>query len=998
MAQTNTSKKRKSSGSTGGRKASGKSAANKKSAAGKTTAAKKTQNAKKPDEASASKNGIGGEAAVLAIFAVCILLFLGDLGLAGRLGSALRSVQCGLFGSMGYLFPFYLLWVSVFIYANGAKYPRNTFLKIGVSFITFLSLCGLLELLGGNSFGGNYSLTYYYTHGAEVFGGGWFGGLFYLKLYPIFGVLGTYVVLAALVIIGLVFTTGRSLIGPLQERGSRMAERARENARKRHEEEELRREEERLRREEEALARQERRQELEKRRTDLKARSLAFGEETKLDTDWEAESAAASGKPDRESSSPGSGNTPVDSPEQKKVTAEEISSSTEFTGVIHGAEAREEYMPHREKRTLSELEALDRGEDSGKEPMLFGTDAAHEGMLKSSDEPKNHSEEDLSVRITHGMEDETRPSAEAVSFFRSSGEPEVHRAASEEPETASVHPASETFSEEESLAAYDEFKDSPVPADWELELPGHSRRKTEKKDAAESRWRAGDPMDGTAGVNFTPAAPVKPEAPTIQKEYQFPPMELLKVGPKTTGTSEATLKATAVKLQQTLRNFGVGVTVTDISCGPAVTRYELHPDQGVKVSRIVALQDDIKLNLAASDIRIEAPIPGKAAVGIEVPNAENQTVYLKELLDSPEFRKFPSKVSFGVGKDISGKVIVADLARMPHLLIAGATGSGKSVCINSIIMSILYKAHPDDVKLIMIDPKVVELSVYNGIPHLMIPVVTDPKKAAGALNWAVSEMSNRYKRFADEGVRDIKGYNKKVEESGGEELERMPQIVVIVDELADLMMVSANEMEEAICRLAQLARAAGIHLVLATQRPSVNVITGLIKANVPSRIAFAVSSGVDSRTILDMNGAEKLLGKGDMLFYPSGYPKPVRVQGAFVTDGEVAEVVRFLTENDGGATISNQALEQQMEESARDAGTVGAGERDELFVKAGEFLIEKDKASIGNLQRAFRIGFNRAARIMDQLADCGVVGPDEGTKARQILMTREQFQELVDRL
>ncbi|MCD8078826.1 MAG: DNA translocase FtsK, partial [Lachnospiraceae bacterium] len=501
-----------------------------------------------------------------------------------------------------------------------------------------------------------------------------------------------------------------------------------------------------------------------------------------------------------------------------------------------------------------------------------------------------------------------------------------------------------------------------------------------------------------AGGTRPPVAPPPPEAPTVQREYQFPPMELLKVGPKKAGASEAELKATAVKLQQTLRNFGVGVTVTDISCGPAVTRYELHPDQGVKVSRIVALQDDIKLNLAAADIRIEAPIPGKAAVGIEVPNEENQTVYLKELLDSPEFRKFPSKVGFGVGKDISGKVVVADLARMPHLLIAGATGSGKSVCINSIIMSILYKAHPDDVKLIMIDPKVVELSVYNGIPHLMIPVVTDPKKAAGALNWAVSEMSDRYKRFADAGARDIKGYNKKVEESGDEGMEKMPQIVVIVDELADLMMVSANEVEEAICRLAQLARAAGIHLVLATQRPSVNVITGLIKANVPSRIAFAVSSGVDSRTILDMNGAEKLLGKGDMLFYPSGYPKPVRIQGTFVTDGEVADVVRFLTENDGGVTVSNQSLEQHMEESAKDIGTVGAGERDELFVKAGEFIIDKDKASIGNLQRAFRIGFNRAARIMDQLADCGVVGPDEGTKARQILMTREQFQELISHL
>lgn len=959
MAQTGKSKKRKS-GSGTGKKTTAHSAAKKSSTAKKKTTEKKAENVKEADVRREELKGPWGEAALLEAFVFCILLFLGNLGMAGRLGNTLHSIQCGYFGTMGYVFPFYLLWVSVFIYANVRKYPRNTLLKVSVSFLTFLSLCGLLELLGGNSLGESYTLAQYYRRGAEVFGGGWFGGLFYQKLYPIFGVLGTYVVLAALVVIGLIFTTGRSLIGPLQERGSRMAEQARENARKRREEEELRREEERLQREEEALERQERRQALERRRTDLKARSLAFGEATKLEADWEAESAAASGETDGRADTQDSGENPAeaaaaenpdDRSKRKKVTAEQISASSEFTGVIHGAKDREEYRPRREKRTLEELEALDRGEVPAEETT---------GLL--------------SVQIISGDGDEGPPSSEEVSFFHASEEPEVHTSTARKPDSAPVHPASETFSEEESLAAYDEFKDSPIPADWKLELPVHgSRQETKNQSTA-------------------------PEAPTIQREYQFPPMELLKTGPRTLGASKETLKATAVKLQQTLRNFGVGVTVTDISCGPAVTRYELHPDQGVKVSRIVALQDDIKLNLAASDIRIEAPIPGKAAVGIEVPNAENQTVYLKELLDSPEFRKFPSKVGFGVGKDIGGKVIVADLARMPHLLIAGATGSGKSVCINSIIMSILYKAHPDDVKLIMIDPKVVELSVYNGIPHLMIPVVTDPKKAAGALNWAVSEMSDRYKKFADEGVRDIKGYNKKAEESGDEEMAKMPQIVVIVDELADLMMVSANEVEEAICRLAQLARAAGIHLVLATQRPSVNVITGLIKANVPSRIAFAVSSGVDSRTILDMNGAEKLLGKGDMLFYPSGYPKPVRVQGAFVTDGEVADVVRFLTENDGGVTVSNQALEQHMEESAKDAGTVGAGERDELFVKAGEFIIGKDKASIGNLQRAFRIGFNRAARIMDQLADCGVVGPDEGTKARQILMTREQFQELVSRL
>ena len=352
-----------------------------------------------------------------------------------------------------------------------------------------------------------------------------------------------------------------------------------------------------------------------------------------------------------------------------------------------------------------------------------------------------------------------------------------------------------------------------------------------------------------------------------------------------------------MKLQQTLQSFGVGVTITNVSCGPAVTRYELQPEQGVKVSKITNLADDIKLNLAAADIRIEAPIPGKAAVGIEVPNKENSAVMFRELIEGNEFKDHGSNLAFAVGKDIGGQIVVTDIAKMPHLLIAGATGSGKSVCINTLIMSILYKAHPDDVKLIMVDPKVVELSVYNGIPHLLIPVVTDPKKASAALNWAVMEMTERYNRFAELGVRDIKGYNTKVEkvkDYQDEKFQKMPQIVIIVDELADLMMVAPGEVEDAICRLAQMARAAGIHLIIATQRPSVNVITGLIKANVPSRIAFSVSSAIDSRTIIDGSGAEKLLGKGDMLFFPSGYPKPVRIQGAFVSDKEVGEVVEFL--------------------------------------------------------------------------------------------------------
>ncbi|MGN0353671.1 MAG: DNA translocase FtsK 4TM domain-containing protein [Muricoprocola sp.] len=500
------------------------------------------------------------------------------------------------------------------------------------------------------------------------------------------------------------------------------------------------------------------------------------------------------------------------------------------------------------------------------------------------------------------------------------------------------------------------------------------------------------------------ASEIKETQSTQKQNYTFPPLDLLtKPSGKQSGSSDAQLQETAAKLQQILHNFGVNVTVTNVCCGPAVTRYELTPEMGVKVSKIVALADDIKLYLAASDIRIEAPISGKSAVGIEVPNKTNSAVYLRELLETQEFQNAKSNLSFAVGKDISGKPVVADIAKMPHLLIAGATGSGKSVCINTLIMSILYKANPEDVKLIMIDPKVVELSVYNGIPHLYIPVVTDPKKASGALNWAVAEMMERYQKFAQCGARDVHGYNQKIQNlgdvDGAEKPKKLPQIVIIVDELADLMMVAPGEVEDAICRLAQLARAAGIHLIIATQRPSVNVITGLIKANMPSRIAFAVTSGVDSRTILDMNGAEKLLGKGDMLFHPYGNAKPIRVQGSFVSDAEVSAVTEFLTkQNDENYTSVMEERMSKVQQSApviSDASS-GGNDRDTFFVDAGKFIIEKDKASIGMLQRVFKIGFNRAARIMDQLSEAGVVGPEEGTKPRKILMSMEEFEQYID--
>lgn len=545
----------------------------------------------------------------------------------------------------------------------------------------------------------------------------------------------------------------------------------------------------------------------------------------------------------------------------------------------------------------------------------------------------------------------------------------------------------------------------PVPTKEKVESPAP----VQEQPAVKAAKKKVKPSEAEVSDGIADVVQEMEQMQPLEHKYVYPPIDLLKAGTgKKSANTERQLRETANKLQQTLKTFGVNVTVTNISCGPAVTRYEIQPEMGVKVSKIVGLADDIKLNLAAADIRIEAPIPGKAAVGIEVPNKENVMVAFRDLIDSKEFKESKSKISFAVGKDISGKTKVADIAKMPHLLIAGATGSGKSVCINTIIMSILYKADPNEVKLLMIDPKVVELSVYNGIPHLMIPVVTDPKKAAGALNWAVAEMTERYEKFAEANVREINGYNAKVDSikvpEDQERPQKMPQIVIIVDELADLMMVASNDVEQAICRLAQLARAAGIHLVIATQRPSVNVITGLIKANMPSRIAFAVTSGVDSRTILDMNGAEKLLGKGDMLFDPQGSPKPVRVQGAFVSDEEVSAVVEFITQNNAPAQYSDH-VQKKMEDlqSSGSSGSVAISDndgaddgKDSYFSEAAEIIVDKEKASIGMLQRYLKVGFNRAARIMDQLEEAGIVGPEEGTKPRKVLMTKEEYETYID--
>ena len=481
---------------------------------------------------------------------------------------------------------------------------------------------------------------------------------------------------------------------------------------------------------------------------------------------------------------------------------------------------------------------------------------------------------------------------------------------------------------------------------------------------------------------------------TVEDEnYEFPPVEFLTPGKAATKMGKKAVTDTANKLQKTLYSFGVSAKVENVSIGPTITRYELKPAEGVRVSKIANLADDIALSLAAETIRIEAPIPGKQAVGIEIPNKEKEVVHLRDIIDSNEFKSAKSKLAFALGKNAAGEAIVTDIAKMPHVLIAGSTGSGKSVCINTLITSIIYKSKPSEVKLVMVDPKVVELSVYNGIPHLLIPVVTDPKKAAGALAWAVQEMVNRYHLFAEKNVRDIAGYNEALEKEGAEG--KLPQIVIIIDELADLMMVAKNDVEDAICRLAQMARAAGMHLVIATQRPSVDVITGIIKANIASRISFAVTSQVDSRTILDSAGAEKLLGKGDMLFFPTGVLKPIRIQGAFVSDGEVEKIVNFLKEN-GGPTYSEDVLEkiERANTTDKELDEQDDDETDPFLMEAIDTVVDLGQASASFIQRRFKVGYARAGRIIDQMEARGIISGYEGSKPRQVLVSKEQWQEL----
>lgn len=930
---------------------------NKKSTSGKRKAqtSRKGSTGRKKKTAAQQQEDFTREVILWIIVAVSILLFISNFGIGGTIGNAVSRFFFGVMGLIAYVFPVLLLVGTFFAVSNRGN--RVATVKLVAMILFDLFLCMLIELLTKGSAVDGAAAAYSYSFEHRT-GGGFIGGLLAWIFCPNFGLAGSYVIDAIMLIISLVLITERSALRGMQKGGKKVYESARSGNERHKERVRIQREEREQRREEQAL-----------RRMDRKVEGVAI--DTRV------------------------------LPRQNVIEHSDEISELNAEDYLEMPEVREEkIVPLTSDGGYPPAENLT--------PSAFSDEALAAVTPEAS---QNVSAWTPETETAQGASWNTAPA-------------EVSWDVATEPEDPWSTTASQEQKDPWSSAAEPEDPWSTASAQEQKESWGSAAGPENAWEAAAPKVQLKEPQEASAAVSpaetkavsgigenagHTTSAPaasgesVSAEQMPPERPYVFPSADLLTKAANKAGDSRQHLQETAMKLQQTLKNFGVNVTITNISCGPAVTRYELQPEMGVKVSKIVNLADDIKLNLAAADIRIEAPIPGKAAIGIEVPNKENVMVSFRELVESEEFKKHPSKISFGVGKDIGGKVTVADIAKMPHLLIAGATGSGKSVCINTIIMSILYKANPKEVKLIMIDPKVVELSVYNGIPHLMIPVVTDPKKAAGALHWAVDEMTDRYQKFANASVRDLKGYNAKIESlpkiEGDPKPEKLPQIVIIVDELADLMMVSPGEVEESICRLAQLARACGIHLIIATQRPSVNVITGLIKANMPSRIAFAVTSGVDSRTILDMNGAEKLLGKGDMLFSPQGIPKPVRVQGAFVSDEEVSAVVGFIKEQNGQVTYSAEMEEKlsNMESAnttvAIDSGADAGDGRDVYFADAARLLMEKEKGSIGMLQRYFKIGFNRAARIMDQLEEAGIVGPEEGTKPRRVLMSPEQFEQ-----
>ena len=846
-----------------------------------TAARKRTASSKKSYKRTKQDYEILRDIKIILFVCVCIFLFVCNFNVVGKFGAALSGFFFGVFGLLNYIVA--LFAAGLYIYASMNAGRKGLAVKCISAGALFLLVSMIIDLINGitvNMDKYNIATLYDYSKTSHK-GGGVIAASLNFGLMSLIDMIGTIIVICALILICFVLLTEKSLVNSVRDTKEFMQERKDEDRRLRAEMYEDRREEMARRHEEKLL----------RARMEKEAREKAQLEKK------EAERQAKSDE------------------EVFRKNRKVVGVTTDTTLVPEPAQ------PAEQPKTVGDV---------------------HEITLNTFD-PATLTYDVSGIPI-NGVSDNVSAPAPVYS-------------AQPEPVT------------EPTLGIGRNASEVKKPVAKKPEEP-----------------------------SFTPVT-----EPADYSGYKLPPLSLLSKGSgKKNADSAQSIRQTAQKLQDTLAVFGVEATVTDISQGPTVTRFELQPKLGVKVSRIKNLSDDIKLSLAASEIRIEAPIPGKAAIGIEVPNKETQPVLLRDLLESSEFKNFDSNLSFAVGKDITGKTIVYNINSFPHLLIAGATGSGKSVCINTMIMSILYKASPDDVKLIMIDPKVVELSVYNGIPHLMLPVVTDIKKAAATLNYAVTEMHERFKKFAEYGVRDIEGYLSALKANGELEEKKMPHLVIIVDEVADLMLAERKNVEDSIQSLTQLARAAGIHLIIATQRPSVDVITGVIKANMPSRIAFAVSSNVDSRTILDMGGAEELLGKGDMLFFPKGLKKPVRLQGGYVSDKEVNDVVEFVKKQ--GTPSYDAMIEEKIKacEKKSDGGSSsGSGEAtddgsDPMMMDVGFYVIDSGKASIGNIQRKFKMGFNRAARIMDSLSEIGVVGPEEGTKPRQILMSREQFENYLE--
>lgn len=945
--------------------------------------------------------------AVIAVFVFCVILQLSCFFTGGGLMQLLHTYNFRWFGVMAYFMPLILFLLPCFIISNW--HNSGLIQKVAASVLLFLSIETILSIV-------------YETSNIFTVGGGLVGHTLFGVLYRAFGIIGSFVIMIACLFISVVLFFGHSVVTQLQQNSKNAYRAVYSHHKLQQGRRKIRAQEKRLHREQEEneqLKMQRMRLEnLQKQRQEILEKKNINREFVNIQLEESKKQEALNRELLKEQGSQGKRelrtNTELEEEDrsmkevvlgkEEQKSAEDTNKVTQPSMFIEGEEITtplrldtsnilEEEQKHDdgwvlepddEENEKNDSEFDDISENIINKAMESSSDtASSENISSENDSFENMSSENMSsqnMSLDTVLTDAADETAEDISGASAAGDESVdYRMLMRDTKNTGKH------DEDESVYTKTVRTATGKVITVELDgLPGENKR---PKDSAKIKERL-DQYDEKV-------VPIAYEEP---KEYIFPSTDLLTPGTASgKGREELarSMQETADKLKRTLQDFGVGVTITNISRGPSVTRYELQPEQGVKVSKIVNLADDIKLNLAAEDIRIEAPIPGKAAIGIEVPNKEKQMVAFRDLLESDEFTKAKSKTIFAAGKDIAGKTVVADIEKMPHLLIAGQTGSGKSVCINTIIMSILYKARPSEVKLIMIDPKVVELSVYNGIPHLLIPVVTDPKKAAAALNWAVNEMEERYKKFAEHKARNIIGYNAQIDQiedvPGKDRPEKIPQIIVIVDELADLMMTAGTDVEDAIQKLAQKARAAGIHLIIATQRPSVNVITGVIKANIPSRIAFSVASGIDSRTILDETGAEKLLGKGDMLFHPYYISKPVRVQGAFVSDDEVTEVVNFLTQQKnviGGKINTNIDLQASMPGSS-----LPGGDQDELFETAGRFIIEQEKASIGNLQRHLRIGFNRAARIMDQLYAAGVVSKDEGTKPRKVLMKAEEFEE-----